>query len=183
MKEFWLQRGIPENDMQNASYFEHLLSWLVTCVAHWLILLRWQHRKDENVLLVHFEDMKSDLRSTVVRVAQFMNVEADDTLVDKVTELSSFDFMRKNNDKFNENLTKAKRNGPCGLPADAGMNSSKVRAGGVGGGHQLSDEIRAAIDEKWKKVAKVTGCATYEDLREATNAAYQAERPWWCAIS
>lgn len=45
VREFWLARGVPPTEMQNPSYFHHLLSW-------------WEHRADANVLWLHFEDLK-----------------------------------------------------------------------------------------------------------------------------
>ena len=61
MKEFILARGIPKNEMENASYYEHLLSW-------------WKHRNDPNVLFLFFEEMKQDLESVVKVVASFMGI-------------------------------------------------------------------------------------------------------------
>lgn len=61
-KEFWLARGIPTTKMQNASYFVHLISW-------------YKRKDDPNVLILFFEDLKSDLSSQVQRVAKFISTE------------------------------------------------------------------------------------------------------------
>eukprot|EP00050_Salpingoeca_kvevrii_P022321 m.124568 g.124568 ORF g.124568 m.124568 type:complete len:318 (+) comp9674_c2_seq2:4556-5509(+) len=164
VREFWLKRGVPQSDMENASYFEHFVSW-------------WPHRNEENVLLVFFEDMKADLRATVRRVAEFMGLAADDErLIDLVVERSSFKYMSENEHLFDEKLTKRARNGPCGLPADAGSKGSKIRDGSAGRGKlALSDDLRAEIDAKWQRVKDVTGYGSYEELRKACSPLQQQQ--------
>ena len=47
---------------------------------------------------------------------------------------STFEFMHTHKDQFDEKLSKIARNEACGLPADAGLKYSKIRAGDSGGG-------------------------------------------------
>lgn len=59
-QEFWLQRGVPSSKMENASYFVHLVSW-------------YKLRRDPNILIICYEDMKENLECQVRRVAKFMS--------------------------------------------------------------------------------------------------------------
>ena len=155
IQEFWLARGAPQSKMQNASYFHHLASW-------------WPHRNDPNVLFLFFEDLKEDLESAVRAVAEFMGI-ADEGRIKVALEMSTFSFMKQHEDHFNENIMKKKLNEACGLPKDAGVSSSKVRAGSSSEGQKaLSEDIQREIQEKWETVvAPVTGCGTYQELRRA----------------
>ncbi|KAL3939954.1 MAG: hypothetical protein SGBAC_005411 [Bacillariaceae sp.] len=157
--EFWLSRGIPENMMQNASYFIHLLSW-------------YRRKDDPSVLILFFEDLLEDLEGQVTRVARFVstekhNFETPETIRHTV-ESSTYAFMKKNESHFDEKLSKLSRNEACGLPKDAGMQKSKIVNGKKGEGTlQLSRRLRDAIQMKWKEVVQPeTGCESYEALRQ-----------------
>jgi hypothetical protein len=114
--------GRPQSDMQNASYWEHLLSW-------------WAHRDDPNVLLVFFEDLKADLRGSVRRIAAFMDqaprveeraaegassssysLATDEAAIDDVVRLASFQYMSEHAHQFDEHVLKRVRNPHMGLP-------------------------------------------------------------------
>jgi len=76
----------------HVDYFDHLLS----C---------WSHRNDENVLLVLYEDMKKDIRSTINRVARFLDIEMNEQLLERVVTVSSFDFLKQAG--YNEKIVRA----------------------------------------------------------------------------
>ena len=153
--EVWLGRGIPQNKMQEPSYFHHLVSW-------------WPHRNDPNVLLLFYEDLKEDLDSAVRAVAEFMGI-TDEGRIQVALERSTFSFMKQHGDKFNANLIKKYLNAACGLPKDAGMASSIVHMGSSSVGQEvLPKDIQCEIQERWETVvAPVTGCANYQKLRRA----------------
>lgn len=152
--EFWLARGIPRSEMENASYFHHLASW-------------YGRKEDETVLLVFYEDLKNDLEGQIARVARFMSSE-DHNLEPHVPiaiRHSTFEFMSKYSNKFDERFSKQARNEACGLPKRAGMNKTKIRRGVSGA--ELSEELKAQIDSKWNDIVRpVTGCDNYEQLRD-----------------
>jgi hypothetical protein len=60
----------------------------------------WAERNRPNVLIVSFKSMKRDLDGTVRRVAQFMNVDLPDSVLQEVTAKSSFEYMKKIDEKF-----------------------------------------------------------------------------------
>ena len=69
-------------------------SWAVNTAGY------WAERDRPNVLVLSFKSMKRDLRGTVVKVADFLDIRASDALVDEVCRLSSFDYMKKNDHKY-----------------------------------------------------------------------------------
>jgi hypothetical protein len=69
-------------------------SWAVNAAGY------WAERHRPNVLVVSFKSMKRDLRGMVAKVADFLNIHASDALIDEVTRLSSFDYMKRNDHKY-----------------------------------------------------------------------------------
>ena len=64
-------------------YFKHTLSW-------------WDHREDDNVLFLKYEDMKRDLRSSIRKISLFMGVELSSDIVNKIADESTFSKMKNN---------------------------------------------------------------------------------------
>lgn len=77
-------------------YFDHLLSWIA-------------HRDAPNLLFLTYEQMLQAPRAAVASIARFVGVDADDALLDRVVELSSFGSMRREQDRW------ASRR-PAGMP-------------------------------------------------------------------
>ncbi|EKX33961.1 hypothetical protein GUITHDRAFT_43936, partial [Guillardia theta CCMP2712] len=69
-------------------YFGYAKSW-------------WKFRNEPNVLLMHYNDMRKDLRGGVKKIAKFVDVELNEEELDRVTEKCGFDHMKKIQDKFN----------------------------------------------------------------------------------
>jgi hypothetical protein len=102
----------------------------------------WRNRRRDNVLFLTYEEMKTDLRLTVQRIAKFMNVELTPDELDSVVEQSSYAHMKANGHKFDT----------IGLsPPWAKPQGSMVRRGerGVAGELLCADEQRR-IDEYWR---------------------------------
>jgi hypothetical protein len=77
------------------------------------------------VLWLFFEELKEDLLECVKRIADFMGIHCSQQLLKKVTEMSTFEYMKHHDDKFDEKISKRTRNAACGLPPDAGLSSKK----------------------------------------------------------
>ncbi len=60
----------------------------------------WAQRHRPNVLVVSFKSMKRDLRGTVRRVAELMNMHVTDEVIDRVCEKASFEYMKQIDEKF-----------------------------------------------------------------------------------
>ena len=143
--------GIPKTKVEFPSYFAHLVSW-------------WEHRNDSNVLLLFFEDMKDNLDSGVRKVAAFMGIK-DEERIKKAVEMSSFEFMKKNDRKLASVRLPRYRNEVCGLPTD--LEPSRVASGSATAGRELMDEKTKKItQEKWLEVVgKHIGFQNYDELR------------------
>jgi hypothetical protein len=60
----------------------------------------WAQRQRPNVLIVSFKSMKRDLKATVRKVAQFLDIQAPEPLIGVVGEKSSFEYMKAIDHKF-----------------------------------------------------------------------------------
>jgi len=60
----------------------------------------WAQQGRPNVMIVSFKSMKRDLKGTVRKVAQFLDIQASDSLVDVVCQKSSFEYMKGIDHKF-----------------------------------------------------------------------------------
>ena len=161
VREYWLARGLPQSKLENASYFHHLASW-------------WPHRKDENVLFLFYEDVKSDPEAAVRAIAKHIGVTNENN-IQFALEKSSFAYMKKHKSKFDEHIMRHLRNKACGLPKNAGDGiTTKVKTGSTSEGRRvLSVDLQKEIQEKWDEVVyPVTNCATYDDLRLTMTASY-----------
>ncbi len=142
-------------------YWYHLASWL-------------RRRHDADVLMVTFEDMKSDLAANVRRTADFIGVPLDDDLLDLVVRQSSIEFMREHGRHFDDHLIHQARNKFCGLPADA--STSKVRSGRIGD-HEadMPSEISDEFDANWQReITAELGFESYDALRDQLARKFQA---------
>ncbi|XP_070560853.1 sulfotransferase 1B1-like [Ptychodera flava] len=71
------------NKVWYGSWFDHVLTW-------------WQHRDDENVLFLKYEDMKKDPQGAVKSIADFLDVSLTEEAIDNIVEFCSFKKMKKN---------------------------------------------------------------------------------------
>jgi hypothetical protein len=69
-------------------------SWAVNAAGY------WAQRHRPNVLVLSFKSMKQDLKGTVRKVADFMDVHVPEEVIDEVCAKASFDYMKRIDDKF-----------------------------------------------------------------------------------
>ena len=155
MQDILLADGAPKKETEFASYFAHLLSW-------------WERRNDSNVLFLFYEDMKDDLESAVRMVAAFIGIQ-DKMIIKKAVEMSSFEFMKKNEKKFKVVRVARYRNKACGLPVDA-VPSRVVTGSATKGRELMDDKTKKIIQAKWLEVVSdQLGFQDYNELRNAFN--------------
>lgn len=82
IREYW-RDWMNRDGFPFWSYWENIRSW-------------WQIRKLPNILLVHFNDLKSDMPGEIRRIAQFLDISIDETRWNDILEYCSFDWMKKN---------------------------------------------------------------------------------------
>jgi hypothetical protein len=135
-------------------YWHHLTSW-------------WEHRDDDNVLVLAYERMSADPEGTIRRVAAFCDIPLDDELLAISLENSTLTFMLAHKDRFDDLLMRQLSERVAGLPP--GSDSAKVREGRVGSHRAvLSDEVLAEMDAIWRdEVTSRYGFASYADMVDA----------------
>ncbi len=140
--QYYLTRG-------EDGYWAHAASW-------------WGAREREDVLLLSFEDMKTDLYKAVNQVADFMDQGYDDARRVLATRQAQFEFMKAHAHQFDDNFLKRVHDPVVGLPTDSSSNkvsTGKTRA-------QVSDSIRTAFDQHWDAtIGKEFGLASYAEMR------------------
>jgi hypothetical protein len=107
------------------SWFDHVEGWL--------------RNKDRlNVLVVSYEELRSDLEAGVKRIADFCGITIDPAAMPRILERCSFAFMREHDAKFSVSW-------PPPPPKPASPEMPFIRLGQVGGWRQELD-ARAASD-------------------------------------
>lgn len=145
-KEFFMSRE------SGRRYWRHLVSW-------------WEHRHRSELLMLCYEEMSANLCETIRRIAEFIQCELDDDLLEIVVKQSSIEFMRAQGTKFDDHLVRRARNASRGLPP--GGESSKVRTGRVGDHWaELPEDVMHALDSIWREEIELTlGIPSYPALR------------------
>ena len=85
---------------------EDLLSWYCSDEMFWRSwpehVEGWWRRSQqhENVLFIHYEDMKKDLRASIMAVADFLDTPLSEQELIKIEHKASFDYMKKHEAHF-----------------------------------------------------------------------------------
>ena len=75
----WLER----NGWPVWPFWEHIRSW-------------WAIRNLPNVMLLHFNDLKSDLEGSIRRIAGFLGIAVDEAVLPRIVSHCTFDYMKAN---------------------------------------------------------------------------------------
>lgn len=60
----------------------------------------WRFRDSPNIHLFHYSNMKRDLKSSIAAMAEALNIEVNETLLNDMTLAASFDNMKRNASQF-----------------------------------------------------------------------------------
>ena len=108
----------------------------------------WENRSLSNLLILTYEDMKADLPSAIMRIAEFLKVELTDDEFRLVCEKSSFPYMKKNADKFK----------PPGVSPWSEPGRQMIRRGVSGGSAELlTEEQQGFIDRECESALRRSG--------------------------
>ncbi|XP_046855510.1 amine sulfotransferase-like [Xenia sp. Carnegie-2017] len=151
IEDFIHEICFPANS--TANYFEHFMTW-------------WEHRNDENVLFLFYEEMKEDLEKTVRAVAKFMGTY-DEKNIKTAVNMSTFEFMKENATKFNGNFLRNHRNLSACSYYDGMKTSDRVVTGSTTKALRfLPKQLQDDVCKKWKEtIGNVAGYDNYNDLR------------------
>ena len=135
------------------------------------LLTWWEHRHDDNLLLVFFDDLKEDHAGCVRRIAKHMGVDCDEDTIARVVHTTSHAEMSKIGSKFSSRQLAqiiADKLGESMTPESEYV--SRVRKGGgrSGDGQKLPPEIIAYVDQLWQEI--VTPKLGFKDLKEMREA-------------
>lgn len=156
-QQYFVDRFGTDHDIGNV--WNHILSW-------------HPHRQDDNVLWLHYEDLREDFPTCVSRIAAHMGVELTDDLRQLVLERSTIDHTRAMSGKLNPSQVNhtGKVTLTFGREMEAyaqGMKFGKVRRGQVGDGEkELPEAIRDDLLVQWQqRITPVLGYRDYADMR------------------
>jgi hypothetical protein len=97
----------------------------------------WSHRDDDNVLLLHYSDVRKDLKGNVAKVAEFVGVDLSEDELEVVTERCGIEHMRKVN-RFNYMLPLNTDKGLWDLDQNFILKDGKlIQSGQVGRGEYV----------------------------------------------
>ncbi|XP_055929128.1 amine sulfotransferase-like [Argiope bruennichi] len=115
-------------------YFDHILSW-------------YEHKNDENVLLLSFDKMKKDPRTGLLLIAKFLglDLEGNEELIERILKHTSFGYMKANVKTMEKEDGSEKKDDRVDF----------FRSGGDGGKSGLMNEsqekmLRERMEEKLK---------------------------------
>lgn len=114
--------------VQYGSWFEHVGGWHA-------------HASDPDVLIVRYEDLLANRKSSIERIVEFLGWDRDEQSVDRAVIESSFDAMKRRESVFDH---------ATALLLERGVSpKSFLRSGRTGGGAQgLSDAQTKALRER-----------------------------------
>jgi aryl sulfotransferase len=72
----------------------------------------WAARKDENVLLVHYNDLKASLAAEMLRVAQFLEIDVPEALWPELVASAEFEAMKADGAKLAPRMLEMFEGGP-----------------------------------------------------------------------
>jgi len=109
----------------------------------------WEYRKEPNVILLHYSDIRKDLKGGVKRIAKFLDVDLNPKELNTVTERCGIEHMRKANKFLYRLPLNDDPEALWDLEKDHIIKSgSFVKKGGIGTGAAIfSDKVVA----QWKK--------------------------------
>jgi len=123
----------------------------------------WKLRKQENVLIICYEDLEIETKRFIPLIASFMKLPSpSEDLIALVLDRSSKQFMTKHNSVFNESWVHKKLI-EMGRHEDP---SQFVAAERIGESEPVNEEVQKLLQGKWEELMKETGCETYSAFRE-----------------
>ena len=125
----------------------------------------WEHRHDEGVLFLFFDDLKEDHMRCVRRIAKFIGVDCDEETFARVVHTTTHAEMARHSSKFDlHNLVPfwAKMYGDD--PPSEFNGRVRKDGGRSGGGQKLPREVQERIDLEWYDI--ITAKLGFRDLKE-----------------
>lgn len=124
--------------------------------SYWQHLISWRQWTKTPILYLCFENMKEDLENSVLKIAEFLDIEPTQELIKIATKQSQFDFMRAHKEQFTEYPQWSNKPFEKVVTGNAGEHKTKIS-------QKLSNEF----DLKWEKAISPTiGLQSYTELQK-----------------
>ena len=140
-------------------------------IVKWLedLLVWWDHRHDNNVLLLFFDDIKEDHTGCVRKIATFIGIECSEELLERVVHTTTHTEMARHSHKFSSPVLLARHLKELGeRPPVEIVGKVRCDGGRSGDGKELPVEVQQYFEEKWTEVVTAKlGYKTLKDMRDA----------------
>ena len=130
------------------------------------LLQWWEHRHDEGVLFVFFEDIREDHAGWTRIFAEFMGLSDEETLA-RVVRNTTHAEMAKHQSRFVDHSIIAECAKMFGDdPPSVPVGRVRKEGGKSGDGHKLPLEMQEAIDRAWQNIiTPKLGFRNYDEMR------------------
>lgn len=91
--EFW------NITMENIDFFKKCKSYKIIWSYFHTIKTWLEHKNNDNILILHFNDLKKDLKGNINKIAKFLGYNYDEEIMNEVYKKSSFEWMKCNSKK------------------------------------------------------------------------------------
>ncbi|MGH7023986.1 MAG: sulfotransferase domain-containing protein [Caulobacteraceae bacterium] len=138
-------RPMPRPQATAAEFFHHWVRAPEAHMADWFFTLEdtyWRHRRETNVLLVHFNDLSADLDGEMRRISAFLDIPVNEAVWPSLVEAATFGAMKRDGDSLL-----------------AGMER------GFKGGHRSF--LHSGANGRWQGVVEAADLALYHQKMEA----------------
>jgi aryl sulfotransferase len=88
--DHWLRRGLMRGESSGWPYwslFSNIQSW-------------WPYRDLHNIRFVHYNDLLGDIRSQVLGIADFLEIDVSASLLERIVDAVSFPEMKRRGDQY-----------------------------------------------------------------------------------
>lgn len=91
------EAGVPEMPEYDGDIHAFFDRWLADKDQFFhIIATYWERRPQSNMLFVHYNDLKADLSTEMLRIADFLDIQVATALWDGVVDRCTFEYMREN---------------------------------------------------------------------------------------
>ena len=144
------------------------------------LLLWWEHRHDDDTLVLFFDDLLEDHAGCVRWIAKFIGVECDEDTLARVVHTTTHAEMARHHKKFHSGAVSieiARKFGDFLPPENECVGRVRKNGGKSGDGQQLPVEIQQHVDQLWLDIiTPKLGFSNLQEMREAWHKEYHSVR-------
>ena len=120
----------PLSDRNMKRWFDYNLEWL-------------ENKDQREILFLHYEDLLERKVEMIKSISQFLEVEVNDEMLNRVLQTTSFDFMKKHESKFGEQ------------PDNRKVYNNFIRKGKLGEGKEMFNKGQLRAYSEFSKEYKI----------------------------